>query len=207
MINISDKQEEMLAFIESFVTQNGYPPTREEIRTNLNISTKSLVNYHLEALENADFLRRIPNTPRGIQLIRENGIRIDQTVRNSTYQLKLRELEYNDGDILELTYGAVTNGNNLFALKVEGDIIQDETVGQGDILILQNQKQAQDGDLVVVRNLKDGALRLRRYYCENGRVRLESLKAGDEPLLLNAGAVEIQGKVVAIIRQLENEEV
>ena len=53
---ISEKQREMLAFIEDFVEENGYPPTYEEIRTGLNISTKSLVNYHLEVLENAALL-------------------------------------------------------------------------------------------------------------------------------------------------------
>ena len=46
-MQISDKQKEMLAFIENFVGKNGYPPTHEEIRMGLNISTKSLVNYHL----------------------------------------------------------------------------------------------------------------------------------------------------------------
>ena len=68
MIGISDKQGEMLAFIEDFVNQHGYPPTREEIRVGLNISTKSLVNYHLEALEEAALITRIPNTPRGLKL-------------------------------------------------------------------------------------------------------------------------------------------
>ena len=68
MIGISNKQGEMLAFIETFVTRHGYPPTREEIKTGLNISTKSLVNYHLEALENAALLTRIPNKSRGLKL-------------------------------------------------------------------------------------------------------------------------------------------
>jgi repressor LexA len=68
MTGISEKQEEMLAFIQNFVGQNGYPPTYEEIRTGLGISTKSLVNYHLEALEAAQLLTRAPNSPRSIRL-------------------------------------------------------------------------------------------------------------------------------------------
>ena len=57
-MEISDKQQEMLAFIENFVEENGYPPTYEEIRIGLDISSKSLVNYHLEVLENAALLKR-----------------------------------------------------------------------------------------------------------------------------------------------------
>ncbi|MBI1877671.1 MAG: hypothetical protein HYR94_05480 [Chloroflexi bacterium] len=58
-MRISDKQKQMLAFIENFVGENGYPPTHEEIRAGLKISTKSLVNYHLEALEGAALLPTI----------------------------------------------------------------------------------------------------------------------------------------------------
>jgi hypothetical protein len=71
-MRVSDKQKEMLAFIENFVDRNGFPPTHEEIRVGLNISTKSLVNYHLEALEDAALLSRTPNTPRGIRLVSDN---------------------------------------------------------------------------------------------------------------------------------------
>ena len=54
---VSDKQRQMLAFIEKFVEDNGYPPTHEEIRVGLDISSKSLVNYHLDALQGAALLR------------------------------------------------------------------------------------------------------------------------------------------------------
>jgi len=206
MINLSDKQEEMLAFIENFVTQHGYPPTREEIRTGLAISTKSLVNYHLEVLENADFLKRIPNTPRGLRLMRENLARTARPAKTATRQLNLNELEYDDGEILELTYGVVTNNSNIFALKIEPDVMTDDSLATGDIVILQDQQQAGNGDLVIVRHLKEHTLMLRRYFCENGRIRLEPANVELEPLLLNIEEVQIQGKVVAIIRQLETEE-
>ncbi len=61
-MTISKKQRKMLAFIEDFVEGNGYPPTHEEIRTGLKISSKSLVNYHLEALASAALINRSPNT-------------------------------------------------------------------------------------------------------------------------------------------------
>ena len=202
MIGISDKQGEMLAFIENFVAQNGYPPTREEIRSGLNISTKSLVNYHLEALENAMLLRRIPNTPRGLRLTGDNTIdRITsgQAARNGNGNFP----RLNPEEVLELTYGMVTNDSNLYALKIEGDTMTDARVGDGDIVILQRQAQVQNGETVAVRLLDRGKTILKQYYRENGHVRLQPVNSRKKPLIVSPEAVEIQGKVVAIIRQVD----
>ena len=67
MKSISPKQQAMLSFIEEFMSTRGYPPTYEEIRTGMGLSTKSLVDYHLNALEAAGCLRRDRSTPRGLR--------------------------------------------------------------------------------------------------------------------------------------------
>jgi len=133
MTKISDKQEEMLAFIEKFVTQNGYPPTYEEIRSGLNISTKSLVNYHLEALENARRLTRVPNTPRGIQLTgRGTVVQLPLKTKGGP-ALPLAVPAMSQADVLELTLNCVTHPNNVFALS--GDTVADEFLADDDIVI------------------------------------------------------------------------
>jgi repressor LexA len=198
MIGISDRQGEMLAFIENFMVENGYPPTREEIRTGLNISTKSLVNYHLEALENAALLTRIPNTPRGLRLSGEQDARpalLNNTLADSS--------TLSQEEVLELTYGLVTSDNNLYALKVEGDTIVDVQSKHGDVVILQHQTFAQNGEMVAVRLPTGDQAKLKRYYRENGHVRLESANAILETMFINPDAVEIQGKVIALIRQVD----
>lgn len=202
MIGISDKQGEMLAFIESFVAKHGYPPTREEIRTGLKISTKSLVNYHLEALENAALLKRIPNTPRGLQLTGENGFK--KSIPSQLVDLPTPEIPVlEQDDVIELTYGAVTNNSNLYALKIEKNSVTDEQVSEGDIVILQRQSRVQNGEMVVLRLLKSGKTALKKYYRENGHVRLEAASPKAKPLIVAPNAVEIHGKVVAIIRQVD----
>lgn len=198
MIDISDRQGEMLAFIEEFVVEHGYPPTREEIRSGLNISTKSLVNYHLEALENADLLTRIPNTPRGLRL---NG---EQHAGPTLLDHPAVELSMlSQDEVLELTYGMVANDNNLYALKVKGDTIVDVQSNHCDVVILKNQAHIQNGEMVAVRLPMAGQTKLKRYYRENGHVRLEPVDAILETMFLNPDAVEIQGKVIALIRQVE----
>ncbi len=202
-MKISDKQREMLAFIEDFVDEHGYPPTYEEIRCGLNISSKSLVNYHLEILENAGLLTRSPNTPRGIRL----------TAESDTVQVPFRGriaagpptafVQDDNREAIELTYDIVPNGNNLFALKVEGDSMIDALVHDGDIVIMQPQNEAQNGEMVAVRLIDRSETTLKRYYRENGHVRLQPANPGMEPMFVDPESVAIQGKVVTIIRQVD----
>lgn len=199
MMGISDKQAEMLAFIENFVGECGYPPTYEEIKTGLNISSKSLVNYHLQVLENAQLLSRVPNTPRGIQL--KNNDRSQQLPLAGTVAERQDTplATLSPADVLELTVNCVTNDGNLYALG--GGTFADGFVNRGDIVILQGQSQASDGELVAIRLPKKNQISLKRYFRENGHVRLKSVSAAHADLVLKPADVEIRGKVVAVIRQ------
>jgi repressor LexA len=202
-MTVSTKQREMLAFIEDFVAENGYPPTYEEIRIGLNISTKSLVNYHLEALENAALLTRSPNTPRGIRLKSESDtIRVPvlkEEVAHPSTALSDREAH----DIIELTLDIVPDDQTLYAFKARGDSMLDALVNDGDIIIMQPQTQARNGELVAARLVKQGQTTFRRYYRENGHVRLEPDNGNIESIFVKPDEVEVQGKVVAVIRQVE----
>jgi repressor LexA len=200
---ISDKQRRMLAFIEKFVEENGYPPTYEEIRVGLNISSKSLVNYHLAALQNAELLTRSPNTPRGIRLTGEN-----ETVRVPVVAAALADpppnvTELDPQEVIELTYDIVPNGQNLYAFKVQNGSMLDALVNEGDIVIVQPQTQAQNGEMVAARLVGQGQTTFRRYYRENGHVRLQPDNPAMEALIVKPESVEVQGKVVAVIRQVE----
>lgn len=199
-MRISDKQKQMLAFIETFVGKNGYPPTHEEIRAGLKISTKSLVNYHLEALAGAYLLSRSPNTPRGIRLANE---REPFTVPLTSSPMLLdNSADFDEQDVVELTCDIVSNTPDLYALKVQGDSMMDALVNDGDIVIIQRQNQAKNGELVAVRLLEQDCTTLKHYYRENGHVRLQPANPTLEPILVKPTAVQVEGKVMAIIRQV-----
>ena len=200
---ISEKQREMLAFIEDFVDKHGYPPTYEEIRVGLDISTKSLVNYHLDALQSAELLTRAPNTPRGIRLTGEGGTRRVPMIAEIGTDLLPVLTELDPQDVIELTYDIVPNGDNLYAVKVQNGSLLDALVNEGDILIMQPQTQAQNGELVAARLIGQDETTFRRYYRENGHVRLQPDNPTMEALLVKPDAVQVQGKVVAVIRQVE----
>ena len=200
---ISEKQREMLAFIEDFVDRHGYPPTYEEIRVGLAISTKSLVNYHLDALQSAELLTRAPNTPRGIRLTGEGGRRRVPMMAEIESDILPVLTELDPQDVIELTYDIVPDGDNLYAVKVQNGSLLDALVNEGDILIMQPQTQAQNGELVAARLIGQDETTFRRYYRENGHVRLQPDNPTMEALFVEPDAVQVQGKVVAVIRQVE----
>jgi repressor LexA len=200
-MGISRKQKKMLAFIEDFMEENRYPPTLEEIRVGLNISSKSLVNHHLEALENAAFLSRSPNKSRGIRLVGESD-----TVR-VPFMIKQGMKSNGKGkpspqQAIELTSDIVPNRDDLYALKVPDDSLIDAFINEGDVVIMQRQNKAKNGEMVAVRLVKQNATLLKRFYRENGHVRLQPADPTAETMIVDPKAIEIQGKVVAVIRQV-----
>jgi len=202
MMRVSDKQREMLAFIEEFMDEHGYPPTYEEIRVGLQISTKSLVNYHLEVLENAGSITRSPNTPRGIRLTQEHDvIRVPLNGAGPfAPPAALSELEAQEA--IELTCDIVPNGQNLYAFKVQDDSLLDALVDEGDIVIMQPHTQAKNGEMVAAHLIEQGQTTIRRYYRENGHVRLQADNPTMEAIIVAPDKVQVQGKVVAVIRQV-----
>jgi len=202
---ISAIQREMLAFIKDFVAKHGYPPTHEEIRVGLDISTKSLVNYHLAALQEAELLSRAPNTPRGLRLTHPRATVpapvLAQIEESGLPGPALTELD--PQEVIELTYGLVPSGENLYAFKVRNGLMLDALLHEGDILIIQAQTQAQNGELVAARLVEQDRTTFRRYFRENGHVRLEPDNPMMDALIVKPEAVEVKGKVVAVIRQVE----
>jgi repressor LexA len=169
----------------------------------LNISSKSLVNYHLEVLENAGFLTRSPNTPRGIRLASENDTVQVPFMGRIAAGPPTDFVAADNKEAIELTYDIVPDRNDLFALKVEGDSMIDALVNDGDIVIMQHQVEAENGEMVAVRLIDQNETTLKRFYRENGHVRLQPANPGMKPLFVSPEAVAIEGKVVAIIRQVD----
>ena len=108
----------------------------------------------------------------------------------------------NEQAVIELTCDIVSNTRNLYALKVQGNSMLDALVNDGDIVIIQRQNQAKNGDLVAVRLLEQNRTTLKHYYRENGHVRLQPANPTLKPVLVKPNAVQVEGKVMAIVRQV-----
>ena len=197
---LSERQMRILEFIGEFVEEQGYPPTYEEIRTALGISTKSLVYHHLDALEGAGYLARMPNTPRGIRLLQTKTFRVPN-LGTIAAGAPISTGDSDPDDYLELTRDIVAEQDGLYALQVAGNSMIDALVHDGDVVILKQQNEARDGDMVAVWLSDRDETTLKRLYRENGHVRLQPANPTMPPWFVHPSVVQVQGRVVAVIRQ------
>lgn len=202
MQSLSQRQREMHSFISEYISRKGYPPTFEEIRQGLKMSTKSLVNHHLKALEGKGVIKRAPDTPRGIKLL--DGLSSFRVPLLGQIAASAEPISFSDDDYeeIELTPDIVKQQDGLYALQVQGDSMMDALINDGDIVVMRHQKVAEAGEMVAVRLKDRNETMLKRFYLEGKRVRLQPANPKVKPIFVHPANVEIQGKVMAVIRQV-----
>ena len=202
MESLSQRQREMHRFISRYIRKTGYPPTFEEIRQGLKMSTKSLVNHHLKALESAGLIKREPDTPRGIKLL--DGLSSFTVPLLGQIAASAEPISFSDRGFeeIELTPDIVREQEGLYALRVKGDSMIDALINDGDIVVMRHQAVAEAGEMVAVRLRDRNETTLKRFYPEGKRVRLQPANPKVKPIFVRPANVEIQGKVMAVIRQV-----
>jgi repressor LexA len=210
---LSARQEAMVNFIAQFLDENGYPPTIREIGKACGISSTSVVNYNLTKLEREGFVVRDREVSRGLRLsadsLREginNLIRVPlvgRIVASEPCPVPGSDFSFFGADeAIELTRDIVDAHDDLYALQVKGDSMVDAMINDGDIVIMRPHKDVQNGDLVAVWLSDKEETTLKRIYKEGERIRLQPANPTMKPIYIdNPSAVEVQGRVVAVIRR------
>lgn len=215
MKNLSTRQRSILEFISTFISDNQYPPTFEEIREGLGLSTKSLVNYHLCALEAAGYLERDRLTPRGLRLRIEVSTTTEAETPKGAFAVPIvgsivagmpvttfgESLE-TVSEVLMLTSDIVPHQEDLFALRVRGESMIDAMVSDGDLVVIKRQSVADDGDMVAARLIDSDETTLKHFYRETDCIRLQPANPLMDPIYVHPSNIEVQGKVVAVIRRM-----
>ena len=220
--NLSKRRAQILDALKEFQEENGYPPTIREIGDQVSIASPSAVNYHLKLLEEAGYIARESNVSRGIRLLepmREAATRLRQSADallripilgriQAGLPLPLFATDFalfDDESVVEVSPSmlpARQAKGDLFALEVQGDSMIDAMVNDGDIVILQPSQQAENGEMVAAWLKDKEETTLKYFYRENGHVRLQPANPSYAPLLVSGDELEIQGKVVMVIRQV-----
>ena len=161
----------------------------------------------MKALEREGYIERAPNIPRGIRLTSRFG---NGRLAGIIKVPFLGQIAAGDPisfsgtghETIELTRDIVRDGEGLYALRVRGDSMVDALINDGDIVVMRHQQEAANGEMVAVRLKDRDETTLKRFYEEEGRVRLQPANPTMHPLYVHPANVEIQGKVVAVIRQM-----
>ena len=202
----SEKREKIIEFIRDFYDERGYTPTVRDIQKGCGLSSTAVVQYHLKLLESEHQIERDSHVFRSIQLPdRKSTIRVPVLgVIAAGTPLPVMNADtwrQEAVDTLELS-GEITREKEVFALRVKGTSMIDALIDDGDIVLMEPVKNVENGDMVAAWLKMEEEVTLKRFYREEDRVRLQPANSQMEPIYTDPANVDIQGRVVAVIRTI-----
>jgi repressor LexA len=207
---LSDRQKNILKYIEAYVDERGYPPSIREIGDRVGISSTSVVDYNLRVLERDGYIRRDREVSRGLELTstsrgqRQSQPRVMRipVVGRIAAGVPIEAIE-DPSDVVELPVGSVPD--NCYALRVRGSSMIEDHIDDGDLVVVRRQPSVDNGDIAVAivnDNSENGGATLKRFYLEGDMVRLQPRNPTMQPIMVPADQVEVRGKVVKLLRDL-----
>ncbi len=206
---LSDKQQKILEFLQDFIHEKDYPPSIRDIQNGCGISSTSVVDYNLKRLEEKSLIRRDREVSRAIELLAAGGKRA-RTIRVPVVGTiaagqpipmppETLTLDAYD-DVVEVTESQTRGRVDVFALRVSGDSMIDALIDDGDIVLMEPTRSCDDGDMVAVWLKDENETTLKKFFHEGERVRLQPMNTRLDPIYTPSSNVEVQGRVLAAIR-------
>ncbi|MGH2907407.1 MAG: transcriptional repressor LexA [Solirubrobacterales bacterium] len=209
--DLTQRQREILDFIQVYLDDNGYPPTVRDIGGAVGLTSSSTVHAHLANLEKAGAIRRDPTKPRALEVLvggvrnatRAMGQRVSDAVGSG---LPLIGAVAAGGPILAeqnieeyIDVPRIAGGGDAdFVLSVRGDSMQKAGILDGDFVVVKSQQTARDGEIVVA--LIENEATVKRFYRESDHIRLQPENDAYEPIRSPDAAVI--GSVVGVFRRV-----
>ncbi len=205
MEKLTDRQAEILQIIKKLIAKNGYPPTVREIGEAANLNSPATTHFHIKQLVNKGYIAKAEGTNRTIEVLVPNEyLEVnDEVVKvpllgKVTAGTPIEAIERPD-ETFALPVELLGNKKEIFTLTVSGESMINVGIYDGDILIVERQATARNGDTVVAMNENNEAT-VKTFYKENGYFRLQPENDTMDPIILDK--VTILGKVVGLYRKL-----
>jgi repressor LexA len=210
--SLSGRQQKILDFLQVFIRNNRFPPTIREIGEDVGISSTSVVKYNLDALERKGYIERDRDISRGIRLAGELAETLAEVMHvpllgriAAGEPIPVPEADFSPfghDTTIELTRDIVKDPQGIYALEVQGESMIDALIHDGDIVLMRHQQRVENGELAAVWLRDQEETTLKRFYVEGDQVRLQPANPTMQPMFHPANNVEIMGKVLCVIRQL-----
>lgn len=204
----SDTRSRIMDFIHSYYREKGYAPTVRDIARGCQISSSSVVQYHLNVLEKEGSIRRDPEVFRSIRLGRQENKLVQVPLlgaiaAGSPIPVPSSDTWVNEAqEMLDVPAGMTGGETEVFALKVKGTSMIDALVDDGDIVLLRRTSSPGSGDMVAAWLRDQQEVTLKRIYYEGGQVRLQPANEQFAPAYHSPDNVEVQGKVIGVLRMV-----
>lgn len=214
---LSERQRNILNFMEKYIEQHGFPPTIREIGEATGINSTSVVNYNLNKLVSAGYLSRSARASRGLRLVKQAGTGRRANVVQAAAQftkvpvwgnivasapVPVPDAHADEDDSVQVTPQLLNGADpaQVFALRVKGDSMIDALIGDGDIVLFRRQESANNGDMVAVWLDERGETTLKYFFREGAQVRLQPAHPTMSPIYVDAAHCHVQGRVLSVIR-------
>lgn len=200
------RQRQIVEFIQNFIKKYGYSPTLMEIARAMGLSSPATIYEHLRALEKKGIVKRNSGEVRGLEIVQEVELAIDS---EPSLGVELPLLGYiHAGKPLEpyddptatfkVSANLVPQNKIAFVLQVKGDSMIEDGIIPGDYVVLVKEDNIKNGD-VVVALLENGLATLKKFFKEDGQIKLMPANSKMQPIY--ATDVQVQGKLTALIRK------
>jgi repressor LexA len=204
---LSDTRQKIIKYIRDFIDEKGYAPTVRDILKGCSISSTAVVQHHLNVLEKDGLIHRDPEVFRSIQLMDKTNIvhipLLGTIAAGEPIPVPSDESWNNEpSDFLELTDVATQGKKDVYALKVKGLSMIDALIDDGDVVLMQSANTANDGEMVAVWLKDRQEVTLKKIFHESNKIRLQPANSQMKAMLVDPSTVEIQGKVIGVIRNL-----
>lgn len=203
-VTLYKRQRQILDFIRQYTQKNGYAPTLQQIAEALGVSSLATVHEHLNAMAKKGIIKKYEGAVRGIEIV-------DQKNNSAAVGVELPVLGYiaagspiephtDPNATLNVAPGMLSGKKRAFVLQVKGESMIEEGILDGDYVVIEEQSEANNGDIVVAL-LDSGLATLKRYFKEATRIKLAPANSSMQPIYVTN--VRIQGRVVGVIRKFE----
>jgi repressor LexA len=205
---LSPRQESIINFITGFLQGNGYPPSIRDIAAGCGISSTSVVAYNLNKLEQAGYIHRHNDISRGIKFLNRAGELVSVPIVGEIAAGEPIPVPASDsGNFIpmgrvEVSKELIRGKDEVYALRVKGDSMVDALIGHGDIVLMEYVNSAENGDMVAAWLRKEQEVTLKKFYVDSDYIRLQPANSKMKPVYTTLNNVEIQGKVLAVIRRM-----
>lgn len=204
MEKLTDRQNQILETIKKFIAKNGYPPTVREIGALLDLSSPATTHFHLNRLESKGYIRKNKSKNRSLELLVPNEF-LDNNDEITNIALigtitagnPIEAIE-NPNEYFSVPTSIIPKKSEVFALNVKGESMINKGINNGDIVIIQKAKTANNGDIVAAMT-DEFEVTLKTFYKEKNHIRLQPENDTMAPIILNN--VTILGKAVGLYRK------
>ena len=206
---LSKKRKQVLEAITAFLDRHKYPPSVRDVVQMCSMSSTSVADYHLKALERDGYIRRESGVSRGIEVIGYDSSGPDVVKAPLLGSIAAGEPlpvptaePWASLESIEVPDDMVSGKENVYALKVKGTSMIDALIDDGDIVLLQHSDTADDGDMVAAWLESEEEVTLKRLYREQDRIRLQPANSQMDPIYVDPSNLSVKGRVIGVIRKM-----